>query len=149
MEADARRVALDRLEPLIGEWTLEAGFAGAPDAESIITRFHWTLDRQYLVQRTAIPSPPEAPDSMCIYDVQGDGYVQHYFDSRGVTRLYAMTFDGATWTMSRESPDFTPLAFGQRWRATVGPDLVEGTWEIRHKGAEWEKDFDLVYRRVG
>ena len=24
----------------------------------------------------------------------GDGYTQHYFDSRGIARLYAMTFDG-------------------------------------------------------
>ena len=149
MDADARRAALERLEPLVGEWRLELGFAGAPEAGAVVSRFEWALDRQYVIQRTSIPSPPEAPDSMGIYDVAGDGFVQHYFDSRGVTRLYAMTFGDGAWTMSRESPDFTELPFAQRWRAEVGPDLIEGTWEIRHEGAGWEKDFDLVYRRVG
>ena len=149
MDAEDRRAALDRLEPLVGEWALEVGFAGAPGPGQVISRFHWELGRQYLVQRTEIPTPPEAPDSLCLYDVQGDGYVQHYFDSRGVTRLYAMTFTDGEWTMSRESPDFTPLPFAQRWRATVTPDLIEGTWEIRHEGADWEKDFDLTYVRVG
>ena len=36
---------------------------------------------------------------------------QHYFDSRGVVCLYAMTFVGGVWTLTRESPDFTPPGF--------------------------------------
>src|SRR3954470_13656521 len=61
---------------------------------------------------------PAAPDGcMAIApDARRPGdFVQHYFDSRGVVRLYAMTFDGRTWTLTRLEPDFSPLDFRQRF----------------------------------
>ena len=46
-------------------------------------------------------------------------YTQHYYDSRGVVRLYAMTFSDGLWALTRESPDFSPLDFQQRFTGTL------------------------------
>jgi hypothetical protein len=44
------------------------------------------------------------------------------FDSRGTARLYAMTFDGRTWTLERTKPDFSPLDFHQRFVGSISDD---------------------------
>jgi hypothetical protein len=38
---------------------------------------------------------PDAPDSLAVIEVNaaGDGFTQHHFDARGVTRLYAMSLN--------------------------------------------------------
>jgi hypothetical protein len=77
-------------------------------------------------------------------------YTQRYYDSRGVVRLYAMTFSDGVWTLTRESPDFSPLDFQQRFTGTFSQDgnIISGAWEKRLNGAGWEHDFDLSYRRA-
>jgi hypothetical protein len=148
-----RPEALTRLDVLVGEWTVEARFPGdlptsSPAARS---RFEWALDGQFLMQRTEVPET-EVPDSLAILgtDEAHGAYTQHYFDSRGVARLYAMTFDGRVWTLRRESPDFAPLDFHQRFTGTLSDDgdSIEGVWELRREGADWEHDFTLDYRRI-
>jgi hypothetical protein len=143
---------MERLEPLVGEWSLEAIFPQAPpsDVRGRVT-FEWTLDRQFLVQRSEIPHPT-APDGLAIIApaADGEGYTQHYFDSRGVVRLYAMTFGDGVWTLERHTPDFSPLDFWQRFSGTFGDEgkSIRGAWEICHDGSTWDHDFELVYRRV-
>jgi hypothetical protein len=143
-----RHPALERLEAFVGEWRVEASFPGSPPGRA---GFEWAVGGQFLVQRSEAPDP--APDSLAIvaYDDAADAYTQHYFDARGVVRLYAMTFDGSTWTLRRQAPDFSPLDFHQRFSATLreGGDAISGTWEMsRDEGATWERDFDLTYTRV-
>jgi hypothetical protein len=46
--------------------------------------------------------------------------------SRGVVRIYAMTFDDGVWILRRESADFTPLAFAQRF---VGPTAIREAFD--------------------
>ncbi len=157
--ADNRPEALARLDVLIGEWSMEVRFPGgqplpananqqSPRARS---RFEWILDGQFLQQRTEIPVP-EAPDSMTIISINPEtgAYMQHYYDSRGVVRLYAMTLAGRMWTLTRESPDFSPLDFRQRFTATISADgtTISGGWEKSMAGARWEHDFALTYRRA-
>ncbi len=63
-----------------------------------------------------------------------------------------MTFDDGLWTLRRDSPDFSPLEFWQRFTGTFSEDgnRIDGQWEISHdEGANWEKDFDLNYTRIG
>jgi hypothetical protein len=148
-----RAGALARLDVFAGDWSVEARFPGyaAGSAPAVRSRFEWVLDGQFLLQRTEVPIP-EAPDSLAIVvaDPQTGGYTQHYYDSRGVVRLYAMTFAGGVWTLTRESPDFSPLGFGQRFTATFSEDrsTITGAWEKCEAGGEWEHDFDLIYRRA-
>ena len=152
-EQDVGR-ALDRLEPFVGEWEIEAVFpqgspAGVDQVRGHAT-FEWILGRAFLVQRSTAPDP--VPDGFCIVgvDPERDGFTQHYFDSRNVARLYAMTLDGARWTLTRESPDFTPLEFSQRFTGAFEDDgtVIRGQWEIRHPGADWAHDFELIYSRA-
>jgi hypothetical protein len=154
-----RSQALARLGVFVGEWILEVRFPGDEPVPSIAkegpqarSRFEWALDEQFLLQRTEIPIP-EAPDSLTIISVDlGTGaYTQHYYDSRGVVRLYAMSLADGVWTLTRESADFSPLAFRQRFTGTFSPDgnTISGAWEKCFNGAGWEHDFALTYRRTG
>jgi len=84
---------------------------------------------------------------------EGDGheYVQHYFDSRGVVRVYRMTLRDGVWQLVRDRPDFTPLAFQQRYTGRFSADelAIDGRWEVSHDdGATWENDFGLTLRKV-
>jgi hypothetical protein len=153
--AGNRADALARLDVFVGDWVVEARFPGdQPTAEEGPpgrSRFEWDLGRQYLVQRTEVPVP-EAPDSLTIVSASPatGAYTQHYYDSRGTTRLYAMTLDDRVWTLTRESPDFSPLDFAQRFTGTFSADgtTIWGAWEKR-LDRDWRHDFALTYRRAG
>jgi hypothetical protein len=153
MERDESRTErLERLEPLVGEWRIEVPAFSFPagTAGEARTTFEWTLGGAFLVQRSTVPVP-EAPDGLSVVGPDnGDGYTQHYFDSRGIARLYAMAFDGRDWTLERHAPDFSPLPFHQRYRGTLGAggDRIDGRWETSPDGAAWELDFEVIYERV-
>jgi hypothetical protein len=156
MNTELRAAALERLSPFVGSWRIEAVFPGAaaaaigPGGATGQTTFDWDLHGGFLVQRTSAPDP--APDSLAVIacDPETGAYVQHYFDDRGVVRIYAMTFDGHTWTLSRTEPDFSPLDFSQRFTATFAADgsSINGAWEATGADGEWQHDFDLVYTRI-
>jgi len=81
---------LERLDAFVGEWSVEVPFAPGVNGRAV---FEWVLGGQFLMERSEVPDVPEAPDGISIIGVDRDGaaYTQHYFDSRGVVRLYAMT----------------------------------------------------------
>jgi hypothetical protein len=137
---------VEQLELLVGDWSLEADF---PDAPSGRASFEWLTGKQFMTLRWSVPVP-EAPDGLALmgWDEGRGSLLQHYFDSRGVCRVYTMSFGDGRWEMTRTKPDFSPLDFSQRWTATVSEDLIEGTWEITGADGEWNKDFDLSYRRI-
>src|SRR5690606_32403003 len=86
--------------------------------------FEWMPGERFLVQRWEIPFPG-APDGIAIIgpDPGNEGnYLQHYFDSRGVARVYRMSFANGTWKLWRDAPDFSPLDFAQRFTGTFSPD---------------------------
>jgi hypothetical protein len=151
MAEDTLRV--DALEPFIGAWSVEAEFsAPGPGTVRGHTSFRWLLGRRF-VEQSADVDLPEAPDGQMIITPDSrrpGGYLQHYFDSRGVVRLYAMTFDGRIWTLSRVEPDFSPLDFAQRFTGTFSADghTIAGQWETSADGVEWVLDFRLTYRRT-
>ena len=133
-----------RLEPLIGDWTVESSLADPAAGPVGRTSFEWFGDRAFVVQRSSV-DVPEAPDGLIVI---GPGnlpgtYIQHYFDSRGVEREFAMTFDGTEWRLSRlwrESPSF----FNQRFSGQLSDDgqTIEARWEAADDGEDWHVDFD-------
>lgn len=151
-------MALDELELLIGDWSLAVAasesFPDVPPVEEQLASkaatvsYEWMEGREFVVQRWTAPDP--GPDGLAVIgpDPDGDGYLQHYFDQRGVARIYKMTFDGSTWKLWRDEADFSPLDFRQRFTGTFSDDgdRIEGTWEINEDG-DWAKDFDLIYAR--
>ena len=149
MSSDALR---DALAPLVGEWKMVATFKDAPPADvGARATFEWLPGEQFLIQRWEVPIP-EAPDGIAIIGPdpeRGGKYLQHYFDSRGVARVYKMILENGVWKLWREQADFSPLDFAQRYTGTFSDDgkTIAGAWEIRHDGKTWEHDFDLTYAR--
>jgi hypothetical protein len=146
-----------RLEPLIGEWSVAMVMPGQevpaePPDLGARAGFEWMGDKGFVVERWSVPVP-EAPDGLAVigWDAGRGTFLQHYFDERSVARVYAMTLADSVWTLERTTPDFDPLEFAQRFTGTLSADgnRIDGTWEIAHDGETWEKDFDLVYSRVG
>lgn len=152
MDDNDEGTLLNRLETFIGQWTMSAQFPGAPPIGTMgLTTFEWSLEGQFLLQHSEF-SEPGPPEGLMIIgpNAESVNYTQHYFDSRGVARLYAMTFDGDLWTLQREMADFTPLDFRQRFIATFSEDrsAINGRWEQSHDGATWEQNFELMYRTI-
>ncbi len=144
---------LAALEPFVGEWRMAVAFEGMPpmDAGARVS-FEWLPGKRFLIQRWEVPVP-EAPDGIAIIgaDPASEGsYLQHYFDARGVARVYKMSFGEGVWTLWREEADFSPLDFAQRFTGTFSDDgtTIAGAWEIRHPGKPWEHDFGLTYTRA-
>jgi hypothetical protein len=143
---------LEALEPFVGEWTMEAEFKGLPRADAgASVSFEWLPGKRFLIERWEIPVP-EAPDGIAIIgaDPGSEGnYLKHYFDSRGIARVYKMSLDDGTWKLWRDEPDFSPLDFSQRFTGTFDDEgrTITARWEISHDGKTWEHDFDLTYRK--
>ncbi len=138
---------MDALNVFVGTWELIPELPGAADIRG---RVVFERVGELLVQRTSVPVP-EVPDSCCVVVAAGDGgYTQHYFDSRGIARLYAMSFDGQTWTLERRHADFTPLEFCQRFVGRLSDDhaTIESEWQTSADGSDWHLDFGLTYRRL-
>lgn len=147
--ADDIRDARD-LERFIGEWEVVFQLPGRPPAVGRTT-FEWLLGRRFVLQQAGADHP-DAPSAYMIITAdhrRNDGYLQHYFDSRGVVRLYEMDVDGSEWILTRVTPDFSPLDFAQRFIGRFGDDgdTIEGRWETSADGREWELDFPMTYRR--
>jgi hypothetical protein len=68
-----------------------------------------------------------------------------YYDSRGVARVYQMSFAQRTWALWRQAP-----GFWQRFLGILSEDggAIRGAWEKSADGSAWEHDFDLIYTRV-
>jgi hypothetical protein len=131
---------MERLAALIGEWSMEARFKDIPPADtSARAVFEWMPGQRFVIERWEVPVP----------DSEGN-FLQHYFDSRGVARVYKMSFSDGIWKLWRDSPDLSPLDFSQRFTGTFSDDgkTISGAWEICHDATTWEHDFDLTYTKV-
>jgi hypothetical protein len=73
-----------------------------------------------------------------------DQFVVLYHDERGVLRVFDLTLDDDSWTMSRTDPDMH-----QRLLARIEGDRMIGHTDMSEdQGATWRKDFDLIFQRV-
>ena len=139
---------LERLNALVGEWSMETVFPDAPPSDVRgRTAFQWGPNEAFLIQRWEVPIA-KAPDGVAIVaaDEESGDLVQHYFDSRGVVRDYEMSVDDGVWTLLRLVPGFCQRFTG-RFDAAGG--RIDGAWEMSDDGTEWRLDFDLIYTRVG
>lgn len=139
-------VSHDDLQRLVGEWTMDAPIHGVSGAR---VTFEWMPGERFLLGTSDAPDPIPRSHMVMGPTDHSDGCRQHYFDSRGVARIYQMSLADGVWKLWREEADFSPLDFEQRFTGTFREDgnTIEATLEINHDGT-WEKDFDLTYRRV-
>ena len=139
--------ALEPLHLLVGEWSYEGSHVGLPGA--VLrgnTTFAWLEGNRFLIQRETIDHP-EMPDSIAIIgaDDPSSPLIQHYFDSRGVTRLYQMSFSDKIWKRWRDDPGFS-----QRSTGTLSDDgtTITIVSELSRDGVRWERDLSLTYKRI-
>jgi hypothetical protein len=146
-----RPSSLDRLDALIGQWEMEATFAagyfgsGSPaiTGRSGRATFEW-LDGKFFLAERFVTEHPAAPSGIAIIGVSADpeAFEQHYYDSRGVARVYQMSLDGGVWKLWREAP-----GFWQRYTGVISEDgtTITGAWEGSADGRDWKHDFALAY----
>jgi hypothetical protein len=149
MQEPSPQEALAALDAFVGTWSMTSSFAPDPaDAPLAETTFEWMPGHRFLIQRWEV-GHPAAPDGIAIigFDADRATLLQHYFDERGVARVYDITFDCRLWTLQRiaSAPDFS-----QRFTGTFADDgdTIVGRWDTSHDSSTWERDFDLTYTRV-
>ena len=126
------------LVPRALAWTGPARAVGRIDID-------WIEEGAALCMRQGDSAHPPAAVWIIGRDDSEAGYSVLYADDRGVSRIYRMTFTGASWHMWRDTPEFS-----QRFEARLDPDAgaIRGRWEKSpDQGATWEHDFNLDYIR--
>ncbi len=142
--------ALKALEVLVGDWEMElsnASFLPSPsDTVKGHVTFEWLENGGFLVMRQG-DKPRGAPAATWVIgrDDSAQNYSILYFDSRGVSRKYEMSFNDGVWKIWRESP-----GFWQRYEGKVSEDghTITAHWENSPDGKKWQHDFDMTYTRV-
>lgn len=139
---------IEALEPLVGEWTTEVRLPpGGGDVVRGRATFEWLEAGGYLIQRTVMDDPVFPAGVMVIGPAAGGGrIVQHYFDSRGVARVYDIGLTDGVLRLWRDDDD----DFAQRYTGQISSDgaTIDGAWEICDDGETWRHDFDLTYTKV-
>jgi hypothetical protein len=147
---------MKEFEPLIGRWH---GEGEIPLDPPLTASADATIERMgaFIVFRS-VGMPAEMPATISIIGGAPEGEPQpmHYFDSRGVKRLYMTTVEGSTWRIWRapgedwNGPDGP--GFNQRFIGEIAADgrTIESRWErgLGDAGDAWEVDFQMTYVRV-
>ena len=130
------------LDVLIGDW--DVNVPQFPGQHGRAT-FEWLEGGAYLRLRTQAPDPAPASVMIISGDESSGTYAVLYYDSRGVARVYQMSFTQRTWNIWREAP-----GFWQRFSGTLSDDgrSIRAAWEKSADGSAWEHDFDLIYTKV-
>jgi hypothetical protein len=144
------------LERLVGSWTTEATH---PALEGVVVHgtadVSWLEGRRFLLVRSRTDHP-QFPDALSVLgvtehdrvddggNVDDDGpLTMHYFDSRGVFRVYRTEVDDAAWRIHRDAGEMS-----QRFVGTFadGGDTIVGRWQMQKNG-RWTDDLQITYRR--
>lgn len=146
---------MKEFEPLIGEWHGE----GEMPIEPTMTIFEEARIERLgkLIVFSSVSEPAEVPDSVSIIGGTRDGEPQpmHYFDTRGVKRLFMTAVEGSTWKIWRApGEDWNGPhgpGFNQRFIGEISADgtTIEGRWErgMGDAGDQWEIDVSITYFR--
>jgi hypothetical protein len=147
---------MNEFEPLIGEWHGEGELPTEPPVKLAVDAKIERLGK--LIVMSSVGEPAELPDSISIIGgaPAGEPQPMHYFDSRGVKRVYLMAIEGSTWKIWRapgedwNGPDGP--GFDQRFIGELSADTntIAGRWErgMGDAGDRWELDFPLTYIRT-
>jgi hypothetical protein len=131
---------------LVGRWTTEATHPALPGTVvSGQATFEWLEDQQLLIQRSHYDHP-EMPDALAVTGIIDGKPSMHYFDPRGVHRVFAVDITADTWRFWNDAPGFS-----QRFTGTFSDDdTINGDVELsRDDGATWAHDLAITYRRIG
>ena len=130
--------ALDRL---LGTWEFTMEHHAMSEPITGRQRYERVLDGAFVLQHWTYDHP-DFPDAMGL--LSNDRY--HYFDVRGIVRVFDLTVDDDGWSMTNMTGD----GLSQRTTARfTGDDTIDVTGErSTDAGATWEPDFTMTLRRA-
>jgi hypothetical protein len=131
------------LHALVGTWATEATHPAYPS--TVVTgraTFEWLEGERFLIQRSRTDHP-DFPDSIAILGAPEEQLAMHYYDSRGVHRVYGMSVDQGVWRMWRDAPGFS-----QRFEGTLGEDTIAGLWQLSRDDSSWDDDLMITFHRT-
>ena len=152
--SDDRLAHLDRL---VGSWSTEAAHPEMPGVTVHGTAtIEWLEGERFLIQRSR-NDHPDFPDAIWIIGATDADRAEatpggtnapltmHYFDSRGVFRVYETSVDESAWRYWRDAP-----GFGQRFTGTFedGGDAIVGQSQLSRDDVTWPDDLAITYRRT-
>ena len=105
--------------------------------------FEWLEGERFLLQRSRTDHS-DFPDSLIVFGADDDGLSMHYFDSRGVHRIYRVNLSGEVWRMWRHSPGFSQTFEG---RLSADGNTIEGLWKLSRDDTTWDDDLAITFRR--
>lgn len=142
--------ALERLNIFVGEWDIEITSMSFEADKTAVVRgrasFDWIEGGAFLLERSEVSNTDfPRPISIIGPDDSAGTYSMLYFDSRGVSRIYQMSFNGQVWKLWRDFPGFS-----QRFIGTFNDErnIITARWEKSDDGSNWELDFNLTYTKV-
>jgi hypothetical protein len=146
---------MNDFDSLLGEWQGEGEMPMDPPLRLSVDARIERLGE--LVVFRSSGEPAELPDSISIIGgaPAGEPQPMHYFDARGVKRLYLMALEDSTWKIWRApGEDWNGPhgpGFNQRFIGEISADgtTIEGRWErgVGDAGDAWEIDFTITYVR--
>jgi hypothetical protein len=140
---------LERLgRRLVGAWTTVATHPAMPGTVvSGTADVQWLEGERFLIFRSH-NEHADFPDSISILG-DTDGLEWHYFDSRGVHRVYELRVTDGGWEISRDAAGRDAKAFSQRLTLTFedDDDAMEGRSKISYDDETWQDDLQITYRR--
>jgi hypothetical protein len=140
---------------LVGHWTTEATHPEMPGTViSGSSHFEWLEGERFLIFRSHYDHP-DIPDAISIIG-DTDGFHMHYFDSRGVHRLFELTMSDDGWAvaMGRHSPAdsfaSSDAPFSQRLTYTFEHEdqTMSGRGQLSFDDVNWDDDLEITYRRT-
>ena len=139
-ESATKGAGMSALDRLLGTWEFTMHHSAMSEPVTGRQRYERVLDGAFVLQHWTYDHP-DFPDAIAL--LSDDRY--HYFDVRGITRVFELEVDDAGWSMIRLDVDFS-----QRYTARFrGPDVMESTGEMSHdNGVTWQPDFTMTYQRV-
>ena len=146
MEQIARSPELAAFKRLVGEWTFEATHPQVPG--TVVNghmTYEWLEGERFLVQRSR-NDHPDFPDSISVIGfADEEELTAHYYDSRGVFRIYRVAMEGDVLRMWRDAPRFS-----QRMEGTLSEDgaTLAVTGQLSRDDETWEDDLATTFTRV-
>jgi hypothetical protein len=137
-------MTVEALRALVGDWTTEATHPMVPGTVvSGRSSFEWLEGERFLILRSR-NDHADFPDSISILGDFEDGLAMHYYDSRGVHRIYRTSIDAGAWSLWRDAPGFS-----QRFKGELGEggDTITGAWLLSRDDETWDEDLAITYRK--
>src|SRR3982750_858842 len=127
MQPQTQHPGLQGWRRLVGTGGTEATHPGLPGTVvSGQATFEWLEDQRFLIQRSHYDHP-EMPDAVAVSGIVDGTPAMHYFDSRGVHRVFVVDITGDTWRYWNDTP-----GFAQRFTGTLVDDggVIDGRAEL-------------------